>query len=141
FGDQRLTYAELNDKANQVAHYLHQQGIEPDTLVGLCVERSLHMVVGILGIIKAGGAYVPIDPTYPAERIRYILEDSKITLLLTQSHLAGQMPVTSQTLVYLDADRDGQGNTGIISGQSKENLAPQTIGLKPNHLLYVIYTS
>ena len=77
--------AELNRRANQLAHYLREQGVGPDTLVGLCVERSLEMVVGMLGILKAGGAYVPLDPGYPAERLEYMVSDSGPAVVLTQT--------------------------------------------------------
>jgi non-ribosomal peptide synthetase component F len=81
FKDTQLTYRELNARANQLAHYLQQLGVGPDVLVGLCVERSLDMVVGLLGILKAGGAYVPLDPTYPSERITYMLTDAQAHVL------------------------------------------------------------
>src|SRR5262249_33100552 len=88
FEDKLLTYRELNAKANQLAHYLQAQGVGPDLLVGICVERSIEMIVGILGILKAGGAYVPLDPNYPKQRLDFMVEDSKTRLLLTQKHLA-----------------------------------------------------
>ena len=89
FEDEQLTYRELNAQANQLAHYLVEtQGVKPDTLVGLCVERSLEMVIGILGILKAGGAYVPLDPNNPQERIDYILQDSAVSLLLTHTNVS-----------------------------------------------------
>ncbi|TMN32509.1 AMP-binding protein, partial [Pseudoalteromonas piscicida] len=80
-----VTYKELNDKSNQIAHYLRDNySIQPDTLIGLCVGRSLEMVVGLLGILKAGGAYVPLDPSYPVDRLRHMLDDSGLDLMLTQ---------------------------------------------------------
>src|SRR6185295_6171012 len=84
---ERLSYGELNRRANQLAHYLRQQGVGPDRRVGLCVERSVAMVVGILGVLKAGGAYVPLDPSYPPERLGYLLSDATPQVLLTQGHL------------------------------------------------------
>ncbi|WP_181217657.1 AMP-binding protein, partial [Bacillus subtilis] len=87
FEDKQLTYRGLNEHANRLARTLRNEGVEADQLVGIMAERSLDMIVGILGILKAGGAYVPIDPEYPEERIHYMLEDSKAHLLLTQSHL------------------------------------------------------
>src|SRR5207248_74364 len=78
FDRQQLTYRELNQRANQLAHYLQKLSVGPDVLVGICVERSLEMVVGLLGILKAGGAYVPLDPTYPSERIAFMLEDAQV---------------------------------------------------------------
>ena len=88
---QSLTYAELNARANQLARYLRDQGVGPDQLVGICVERSLEMVVGLLGILKAGGAYVPLDPSYPPERLAYMLEDAAPQVLLTQKHLRAEL--------------------------------------------------
>jgi len=87
FEEQSLTYEELNQRANQLAHYLIKQGVKPDTLVGLCLDRSLEIVIGLLGILKAGGAYVPLDPTYPEARLAYMTKDAKLTLVLTQNHL------------------------------------------------------
>ena len=92
FDTQQLTYAELNQRANRVAHYLIKQGVKAETLVGLCVERSLEMVIGLLGILKAGGTYVPLDPNYPPERQAFILQDAKAALLLTQQSLLGKLP-------------------------------------------------
>ena len=141
FEDEELTYKALNERANQVAHYLIAQGVKPDTLVGLCVERSLEMVIGLIGILKAGGAYVPIDPDYPEERIRYMLEDSGVNILLSQSYLCERLPVSTQRVVYLDSDEDGEGQAGIISSQSSENIPKDRIALNSQHLAYVIYTS
>jgi amino acid adenylation domain-containing protein len=135
FEEQSLSYQELNQKANQLAHFLHQNyQIKPDTLIGICVERSLEMAIALLGVLKAGAAYVPIDSNYPEERIKYILENSKISLLLTQSFindkLSGFFSEFSGQLINLD----------WLNFESFPcyNLALQT---KPNDLAYVIYTS
>src|SRR5262249_127253 len=85
--DRQLTYRELNERANGLAHYLRGLGLGPETLVGISVERAVEMVVGLLGILKAGGAYVPLDPSYPAERLSFMLEDAGVKVLLTQQHL------------------------------------------------------
>ncbi|MGC1377497.1 MAG: amino acid adenylation domain-containing protein, partial [Anaerolineales bacterium] len=129
FEDQQLTYAELNARANQLAHYLRSQGVGPDVLVGICVERSLEMIVGLLGILKAGGAYVPLDPAYPPERLAYMLEDAKPAALLTHQHLQHTFPITGFSL-------DSQ--WGILNTYPRSN--PQNITL-PSNLAYVIYTS
>jgi amino acid adenylation domain-containing protein len=100
---QSLSYRELNARANSLAHYLRKQGVGPDMLVGICVERSLEMLVGILGILKAGGAYVPLDPTYPKDRLAVILEDAKACILLTQERLTDLLPQTAR-LIHLDSD-------------------------------------
>jgi amino acid adenylation domain-containing protein/thioester reductase-like protein len=132
FSDKRLTYSELNTLANQLAHYLLELGVGPEVLVGVCVERSLEMVVALLGILKAGGAYVPIDPEYPQERLAYMLEDSQVKVLLTESKLVARLGEQQAHLVCLDTDWQA------ISNSSQEN--PRS-GVLPNHLAYVIYTS
>ena len=138
FGDEELTYRELNARANQLAHYLIKQGIGPEVLVGICVERSLEMVVGLLAILKAGGAYVPLDPNYPAQRLAFILEDAQVKLILTQSELKGRLAIlrqadvaSQQTLFALDS------NWQLVDA-NQEN--PKVI-LSPTNLAYVIYTS
>jgi non-ribosomal peptide synthetase component F len=87
YEDHELTYQQLNEKANQLAHYLRSLGVGPDTLVAIAVERSLEMIIGLLGILKAGGAYVPLDPSYPSERLQFMLEDTNASVLITQAHL------------------------------------------------------
>jgi amino acid adenylation domain-containing protein/non-ribosomal peptide synthase protein (TIGR01720 family) len=132
FEDQQLTYAELNAQANQLAHYLQKLGVGPDVMVGLCAERSLEMVVGLLGILKAGGAYVPLDPTYPKQRLAFMLKDSQIQLLLTQQRLAEVLPEHSAQAIYLDADWQ------MIAEQDSQN--PKS-SITAENLAYVIYTS
>lgn len=132
FEDQVLTYDQLNQRANQLAHYLHQLGIGPDQKVGLYVERSLDMVVGLYGILKAGGAYVPLDPAYPADRIALMIEDSQAAVLLTQERLLSQQPTTNARVVCIDRD------WGLIAQQPQTN--PNS-GVQPHHLAYTIYTS
>ncbi|TMN75757.1 MULTISPECIES: non-ribosomal peptide synthetase, partial [Pseudoalteromonas] len=127
-----LSYGELNRRANQLAHYLKAQGVKPDTLVGLCVERSVDMVVGILGILKAGGAYVPLDPAYPQARLAYMLSDSGVKLVLSQSWLTLPQEQAVETL-YLDKE-------DIFAEQAQDN--PEIIGdLGPKSAVYMIYTS
>ncbi|MBD0339436.1 MAG: amino acid adenylation domain-containing protein, partial [Microcoleus sp. Co-bin12] len=132
FEDQKLTYGELNKRANQVAHYLQQLGVKSEVLVGICTERSLDMIVGLLGILKAGGAYVPLDPSYPLERIAYILSDARVKILVTEQKMLALLPEQQGQLVCLDAD------WGRISQQSQAN--PDR---RPNSdkLAYTIYTS
>ncbi|WP_375495633.1 MupA/Atu3671 family FMN-dependent luciferase-like monooxygenase, partial [uncultured Nostoc sp.] len=131
FGNQTLTYRALNEKSNQLAHYLQSLGVQPETLVGICVERSLEMAIGLLGILKAGGAYVPLDPTYPQERLAYMLSDANISVLLTQQRLLAILPVISAQIITLDAD---------IRQLPPKLENPQT-EVKSHHLAYVIYTS
>lgn len=133
FEGETLTYKELNERANQLAHYLQSNGIGPDGLVGISVERSLEMVVGLYGILKAGGAYVPVDPTYPAERIAYMLENSKVPVLLTQSKILNKLPQHQGKVICLDTHWDE-----VISGQSRESPFSE---VTLNDLAYVIYTS
>lgn len=132
FDNEQLTYNQLNTRANQLANYLQQIGIVPGMLVGICVERSLEMIVGILGILKAGAAYVPIDATYPQERITWILENSQTPVLLTQQTLQSKLPAHSTRVICLDTDWE------VITQQSSENPRTQ---VTPNDLAYIIYTS
>jgi len=132
FEDKQLTYRELNQRANCLAHHLRTLGVGPEVLVGICVERSLEMVVGLLGILKAGGAYVPLDPAYPPERLAFMLEDSQLGVLLTQARLVESLPKHQGRIVCLDTDWE------IIERQSKEN--PEC-SFTPENLAYVIYTS
>jgi amino acid adenylation domain-containing protein len=130
--NQQLTYQELNRRANQLAHYLQSLGVGPEILVGLCVERSLEMVIGLLGILKAGGAYVPLDPAYPRERRDFMLEDSQARVLLTQESLVENLPDHDAHVVCLDRDWEE------IEEESYEN--PESKATADN-LVYVIYTS
>jgi amino acid adenylation domain-containing protein len=131
FENECLTYRELNQKANNLADYLQKIGVKPEVLVGIYVDRSLDMVVGLLGILKAGGAYVPLDPAYPPERLGFMLEDAKISVLLTQKKLLESLPKNSASLVFLDADGEGISSYDepVAGLQNSSNLA------------YVIYTS
>jgi len=127
-----LTYRQLNSRANQLARYLRNLGVTPGTLVGVCVERSLEMVVGLLGILKAGAAYVPIDPAWPPERISFVLKDTHLLVLLTQQQLVTSLELISVKLVCLDSDWE------YISHENEQNLdGPVTA----HHLAYVMYTS
>lgn len=130
--DQQLTYQELNQRANQLAHYLQKLGVGPDVKVGLCVERSLEMVIGLLGILKAGGAYVPVDPAYPQERLAFLLSDSQVLVLLTQAALVTRFPSLQSSLVCLDADWT------LIAQESNENPASHATA---ENLAYIVYTS
>ncbi|NEP14919.1 MAG: amino acid adenylation domain-containing protein, partial [Symploca sp. SIO2C1] len=132
FGEQQLTYSQLNSKANQLAHYLQKLGVEPDTLVGICVERSVEMLVGLLAILKAGGAYVPLDSSYPSERLAYMLSDARISVLLTQQSLVTLLPEHQAEIVCLDSD------WSTIAQFSTELLSSE---VKPSNLGYIIYTS
>ncbi|KAF6624994.1 non-ribosomal peptide synthetase, partial [Paenibacillus sp. EKM10P] len=130
FEGEQLSYRELNERANRLARTLRSQGVTKDRLVGLMTERSIDMIVGMLGILKAGGAYVPIDPTYPEERIRYMLDDSGAKLLLTQGHLVDKVAFDGHMLVLNGAES--------VYHEDGSNLEPLS---GPNDLAYVIYTS
>jgi amino acid adenylation domain-containing protein len=132
FEDQQLTYQDLNSKANQLAHYIQDLGVKPEVLVGIYVERSPEMIIGLLGILKAGGAYVPFDPVYPTARLTFMLEDTKVLVLLTQSSLIEKLPKTQAQVVCLDVEADA------LSHLSAKN---PTSGVVPTNLAYVIYTS
>ncbi|MGU9813109.1 non-ribosomal peptide synthase/polyketide synthase [Pseudomonas sp. LF052] len=132
FGATTLTYAQLNARANQLAHALREQGVGPDVLVGLCVERSVEMVVGLLAILKAGGAYVPLDPEYPQERLTYMIEDSGITLLLSQQSLLAALPLERIQVIALDQS---------ASWLERYSSASPDSGVHALNLAYVIYTS
>jgi len=132
FEDQQLTYAQLNAKANQLAHYLRESGVRPDTLVAICVERGLLMIIGLLGIMKAGGAYVPLDADHPEERLAFMLDDTSAPILLTQDKLQRQLPRTDARVVCLDTDwpdiaRHRSCNPRCVTG--------------PLNVVYCIYTS
>jgi amino acid adenylation domain-containing protein len=132
FEKQQLTYQELNCRANQLAQYLRGLEVGTETLVGICIERSIEMVVGLLGILKAGGAYVPLDPTYPQERLALMLSDTQLQVLLTSEKLIAGLPKHSALVVFLDRDWKA------ISQEKQYNLITNT---KPTNLAYILYTS
>src|SRR5215213_968322 len=132
FQNEALTYRELNGRANQVAHHLRQMGVGAEVLVGLMMERSVEMVVSLLGVMKAGGAYVPLDTHYPEERISFMLADSAVPIMLTQEHLLESMPGNCGQVVCVDSEWE------IISQQSSDNPPPANAA---DNLAYVIYTS
>ncbi len=136
FGDRQMSYATLNAKANQLARHLQKLGVGSETIVGLCLERSLEMVVGILGILKAGGAYVPLDPTYPKERLAFMLAETQAAVLLTQERVREHLPELaaehSAQVIAIDADWE------TIAQESEENLTSEATA---ENLAYVIYTS
>ncbi|MFM7351896.1 MAG: non-ribosomal peptide synthetase, partial [Microcystis aeruginosa] len=132
YSGQQLTYNELNCRANQLAHYLQSLGVKLDQLEGICLERSLEMIVGLLAILKAGGAYVPLDPEYPIERLSFMLEDAQLSVLLTQQKLGENLPQHQASIICLDTDWEK------IAEKSQSNLENT---VTPDNLAYVIYTS
>ncbi|MEH2459861.1 amino acid adenylation domain-containing protein [Nostoc sp.] len=132
FGDEQLSYKELNIRSNKLAHYLKKLGVKTEVLVGLCVERSFDMVMGMLGILKAGGAYVPLDPSYPSERLNFMLEDAQVSVLLTQERWLERLKNYNSQVICLDKDWE------IISQEIQDN---PTSKVTVDHLTYVIYTS
>ena len=138
FRGQQLSYLELDDKANHLARHLRSLGVGPDVCVGICMERCLEMIVGVLGVLKAGGAYVPLDPSYPGERLAFMLRDSGLSILLTQKSMATALPLDEVRALYLDCEL--QEETGVDSA-SRDNERPSFEPVTPDHLAYVIYTS
>lgn len=137
FEEEKLTYQELNQKANQVAHHLLAQGVTVETLVGISVERSLEMIIGLLGILKAGGAYVPLDPSYPPERLAYMLEDAEVQVVLTQADLLDYLQenvIETKDINLICLDKDWE----TISEQPDNNPNQE---ITAQNLAYVIYTS
>jgi amino acid adenylation domain-containing protein len=132
YEDQQLSYRELNEQGNQLAHYLRKLGVGPEKTVGVLMERSLEMVIGLLGILKAGGAYVPFDTAYPKERLAFMLDDSQVTFLLGQKRLADKLPPHAARFICLETDWEA------IVAESKTNPLHVTT---PESLLYVLYTS
>lgn len=132
WNEQAFTYQELNGQANQLAHHLRGLGVGPDMLVGVATRRDVEMLVATLAVLKAGGAYLPLDHSYPAERIRMMLEDSGVSILLTQEGLLAALPPTAARVLCLDRDRE------LFSRQPTHNLDPVS---RADHLAYVIYTS
>ncbi len=130
--DEFLTYEELNCKANQLAHYLQSLGVKSESLVGIFVERSLEMIIGILGILKAGGAYVPLDINYPQERITYLIEDTQLSIVLTQSKFLEQLPKFIPNTICLDQD---------WSTIAKQSTVNPLVAVEQHNLAYIIYTS
>lgn len=132
--EESLTYDELNRKANRIAHHLIRLGIKPESLAGICMKRTMDVLAGVLGILKAGGAYVPLDPSHPPERIRSIIEDSGIQVVLTQRHLSEFNALSTLSLVLIDELPED-------AFQKSSNPDSRQLGLTPSNLAYVIYTS
>jgi amino acid adenylation domain-containing protein len=132
FQSKQMNYGELNSRANRLAHHLKKLGVGPDSIVAICMEPSLEVIVGILGVLKAGGAYLPIDSSYPNERIKFMLNDSQAPVIITQKHLALMLPENESKLVILDIDSDE------LKHESTDNLQ---VVLTSDNLSYVIYTS
>lgn len=132
FGGQQLSYSELNERADRLASHLRELGVGPNTLVGVCAERSLEMVIGLVGILKAGGAYVPLDPAYPRERLAFILKDCQPPVLLTQKGLKTRLPEHRSTVVYLDTP---------FEDATRNEIRPSSAKGQSSDLAYVLYTS
>src|SRR6185437_5454663 len=133
YEEQELSYRELQERSNQLGHYLRKRGVRPEELVPICIERSIEMIVGILGILKAGGAYVPIDPAYPEERIRYMLEDTAARIMVSSADVRRSLPADLQPAV-VELDREWE-------QISLEPVGGVEASVEPGQLAYVIYTS
>ena len=141
WGNEQLTYQQLYERSRDLAMYLQSVGVKPDSVVGLCMERSLEMMVGLFGILQAGGAYVPLDPAYPEERLAYMLRDSGAMLVMTQERLEERLrrwlePETR--LLVIDRQRDEMENAVAELKAEDVELKKE---VRPHHLAYVIYTS
>ncbi|MCU7552958.1 amino acid adenylation domain-containing protein, partial [Chitinophagaceae bacterium LB-8] len=132
FEEEQLTYQQLNERSNQLAHYLKSKGVKEETLVPICLDRSVELILAILGILKAGAAYVPLDPHYPQERIAYMLKDTRASLVLSSTKHQAKLATTAIELINLEELVD------LVSGQPTHNLC---LTLSPQQLAYVIYTS
>ncbi len=132
FEGKQLTYQQLNQRANQLAHYLQTLNVKPEVMVGICLERSLNLVIGLLAILKAGGSYVPLDPAYPLDRLAFMLEDSQMPVLITQRQFLNRLPEHQAKLVLLGSDEQ------IIARSSDQN--PRS-NVTAQSLVYTIYTS
>ena len=132
FGDEQVSYRELNERANRLAHYLRRQGVAPETLVAICARRSTQMLVGMLAVLKAGGAYVPVDPAYPERRQQFMLEDSGAAVVLTERGLLADVPGGRAHVVYLDDCR---------KEMAREPVGNPGVRVEGSNLAYVIYTS
>src|SRR6185436_4069831 len=132
FDDQSISYSELNRRANQLAHYLRSLGVGPDVPVGICLDRSLDLMVSALGVLKAGGAYVPLDPAYPQSRLIYMLEDARAAVVLTRDQFARDLELPGVKIVCVDSEREN------VARETEENPAS---GLSADNLTYIIYTS
>ena len=136
-GDEKISYDELNRRANQRAHYLRKKGVKPENRVGICTERDVEMVVALLAVLKAGAAYVPLDPDYPEERLQYMVEDSEPVIVLTQSKTADLVRRVGNGTRVVELD----GEAERCEGEAGTNAECASVGLTPEHLAYVIYTS
>jgi surfactin family lipopeptide synthetase A len=132
FNGEELTYRELNERANQLAHYLRRLGVGPDALVGICVDRSFEMTIGLAAVLKAGGAYLPLDAEYPKERLAFMLKDAQVAVVLTNQKTSHRLPEHGAHTVMLDLDWDK------IASEGRDNPATEVV---PDNLAYVIYTS
>ncbi|WP_445327111.1 amino acid adenylation domain-containing protein [Xenorhabdus sp. PB30.3] len=139
FAEQTLSYNELNCRANQLAHYLIKQGVQPDDRIAVCLERGPELIISLLAILKAGGGYVPLDPAYPAERLTYMLENSSPQILLTQAAQAEKLFLSTSVITVPIMELDTQAS--LLAEQPADNPDARALGVMPHHLAYVIYTS
>ncbi len=137
FSSERVSYDELNRRANRLAHYLRKKGVRPEERIGICAERGVEMVVGLLAVLKAGGAYVPLDPKYPEERLQYMVKDSAPVAVLTKRNTDGLLRRIGNGISVIGLDGDAQRREGA----AETNPERISVGLAPGHLAYVIYTS
>ncbi|MFM6395891.1 MAG: AMP-binding protein, partial [Planktothrix sp.] len=132
WGNEKITYQDLNHRANQLAHYLQSKGVKIESLVGICLEQSVSIIISLLAILKVGGTYLVLAPNYPQERLNYILNDAQVSVLITQNTLVDLFRDHQAEVICLDAEAN------LIASQNSSNLVN---AIHPNHLAYIIYTS
>ncbi len=140
-GDTSLSYSQLNSRANRIAHYLLGLGVGPETFVGICIDRSIDLIAAVLGVNKAGAAYIPIDPNYPEDRIDYLLENSSVQLVISETARKSIFSESIPTVIFLDSETTSDGEQNILRECPTHNIPPEDIQLTPKNLAYVIYTS
>src|ERR1700688_2777445 len=131
-GNRRVTYGEMNARANRLAHHLQTLGVGPDIPVGICMERCIDLPIAALAVLKAGGAYLPLDPAYPSPRLSIVLEDSETPLVITQSSMAGNLPKGKWQTILLDQD---------VPGRTVDSAVAPVVNIKPENLAYIVFTS
>ncbi|MBV1909582.1 MAG: amino acid adenylation domain-containing protein, partial [Kangiellaceae bacterium] len=137
FDKENITYLELNEKANQLAHYLRRKGVGAETIVGICLHRSIELMIGVLGVLKSGGAYLPLDPNYPEQRLKFMIEDSNASFIVTQKDLMSQLPIENKTLILMDKELFNP----LYRGFPINDIDRKVTNLKAANLAYIIYTS
>ncbi|NQY62230.1 MAG: amino acid adenylation domain-containing protein [Alteromonadaceae bacterium] len=141
YGEQNISYGELNNKANQVANHMRAQGVKSGELIGICLDRSVLTLVGMIAILKVGGAYLPLDPEYPQERLTYMFDDANVKVLISQSDYLDKLPITNQHVICLDCEGQTEVDWQVLSECSTDNLSDVGFSASSEQMAYIIYTS